>query len=74
MQTESQCKKKIDMQRSGINTITSHIPPSIPKGKGYTQNLTNAHERHVQLIEGTATFQTGGDSATLTENGSNINF
>ena len=69
--------KYIEKQWSGINTITSHIPTSIPKGKeGHTQNLTNAHERHVQLTEWIALSQTGGYSATCTliENVSNIYF
>ena len=34
---------------TGINTITSH--PQYQKGKkGHIQNLTNAHDRHVQRL------------------------
>ena len=40
---------ELDRQWSGIYTITSHILPSIPKGKeGNTQNLINVHKRHAQ--------------------------
>ena len=35
----------IERQWSAINTITTNVLPSVPKGKdGHTQNLTNAHE------------------------------
>ena len=36
--------------------------------------MTNAHQRHAQITEWTALSQTGGHSATLIENGSNIYF
>ena len=66
---------KVNRQWSRINTITSHILPSIPKGnEGHTQHLTNAHERHTQLTEWTAHSQTGDHLATLIGNDSNIYF
>ena len=62
--------------RPGTGSLPRTIaPPDHPKnGKKDTQNLTNAHERHVQLTEWTALSQTGGHSTTVFENGSNIYF